>query len=281
MARKTRVNKNKGNKGKLLSEAGFGQYPKCIARMTEVSGTDKQVLYVILERIRDNGSGESFPKQETIAREAGCGRTTVHRAINKWKDIGLIEWQSGADKKSNNYIIKPTPKWIIEKYGTEFKRSSKMSKGKIEKTILESLERTRKAHKDKEKKRISKVTFGKDPNVLKPKKNTDLIQMQNVYTECFVNKYDKSLLPKWTGKEIGQAKGFIKGVGGIDTALLIVKYVFKNWKDLSKQWKIDPDAFPTIGILCGFAKNLSTKLAGKKKAKPIYEIGNDDGVIFH
>jgi len=264
---------NKSRKVDILYEAGFGHYPKVIARMREVGGTDKQILYTILEKIREKGTGASFPSVSTIAWESGCSVRTVQVSIHKWKELKIIEWIN-EDGRSNEYIINELPEWITEKYS--------MSKEKLNKTIQESLEKTRQLHKEKKMKRVSGMVMGKDKDFgkEKEKKNTDYLEFQKVYATQFLKRYPKELLPQWTGKEAGQMKSFIKSVGGLDVAISIMEYIFKNWKDLADDWKLDVEGYPTMSILMGYGRGLSTKVVKRKKKSDLKYTEEDDFEII-
>lgn len=69
----------------------------------------KLVLLAILDRIRPKGQGGAFPTLERIAEDAGVSRRTAARAVQYWKDHGVLGWPSRCGLHSNEYTLLKSP----------------------------------------------------------------------------------------------------------------------------------------------------------------------------
>lgn len=283
---------NKLNKS-LLLDSGYSPFPRVIMRMKEVSSSAKIVLSAILDKIMLDGTGACFPSYKTIADSTGLSRPTISRCLKEWKKIGVLDWEKDGYSSSNRYCIKSLPDWIFDKYGygikgvtdSNFKQNSENLDDKIEcdsfkaknssdlnDVISSSIEKTKIAHEDKLEKRLKKVKErirrgntdaieNKSITVdnRKKQKNRDMMEFQGEYARLFQEKYPDQRRPVWSKKEVGQIKNMIKMFGGARESIVLMEYIFYNWNELAKQWKIDIDSIPTIGIMMTYGRGLTVK----------------------
>lgn len=107
-ARNTRQNAA-GQPVKAVS--GFAVIPRWIQRHESLSGEAKLVYIALTSRIDEDG--KCNPGHKLLAKEASCSVSTVKRALEELRDLGVVSWtatrrDSGA-RSSNSYTVLSSP----------------------------------------------------------------------------------------------------------------------------------------------------------------------------
>jgi hypothetical protein len=78
-------------------------------RFPGLTANFKLVLLAVMDRIRPKGEGGAFPGLGTIAQDAGVCRRTAIRAIQYWKDRGVLTWTPKHGLHRNEYTLLKSP----------------------------------------------------------------------------------------------------------------------------------------------------------------------------
>ncbi len=86
---------------------------------------------------------------------------------------------------------------------------------------------------------------------------------------CYIQKANENNIrvPGWERKEMAIAKRFAGKVGGMDRAINIIGYIFDNWSELSKKWKMEENSSPTINIISTFGLSLVNIISKQEETK--------------
>lgn len=239
-----------------------------ITGMVSVTGNDKIVLLVLLWLLEE---GVFELTHEDISIYAGVSKRTAASSLQRWKEIGVIDWSQG--QHCNNYMFKGFPEDLIMTEKNEKKK-------KLEGVINESLKKTKEIHSKKKKKLPSAKPFLADKKKTS-RKNAEMVQLQKAYIELFKKKHDIADLPVWTKTDGRYARWFIDNYDGVDKAIQVMRYIFGHWDEYKRKWKIDDETeYPPIKILYAYTKHLKVKFSkmfGWRKEPD--EVDDDDDSI--
>lgn len=87
---------------------GFAMMPRWLQRSTTVSAPAK-LVYLALSSRADR-LGHSWPSHRTLASEASTSVSTVQRALEELRALGVVEWQArkrdrDGGRSSNRYKL--------------------------------------------------------------------------------------------------------------------------------------------------------------------------------
>ncbi len=243
-----------------------------IVAMTGATPSDKIVLLTLFDLIEQ---GFDTLSQDQIAASCDLGRRTVSGSLSKWQKAGVIDWEKG--RHQNTYVMFGLTEEVKERIMSD--RVDRLNKVKVDSSKRTTGEREKvKAKREltRKKKKLSIAELYGDPEEAKKKQDPAVVQgfknFQKAYIRLYLEQYEKASLPRWSprGKEAGQAKMFISRCDGADNAIKVLEWVFRNWTDLRRQWKLNPMVSPDIGVILAYTKAILPEIMIRAKVtKPI------------
>ncbi len=191
--------------------------------------------------------------------------TTVHTKRDSTYKIeekqNNILSEMNSDKNEGKNLPFSDSKKEDKGVGNAFANDCKIKDSILSDNVKESIENTIVEKINKLEEKLEKKYKNKDAKSKKIYVN-EVYKIAEIFSKEWENKFKDLDIPKWCGKEWKQAKQLIEKVG-YENAELIVKYVFKNWNELSEVWKIRGN--PSIGIILSYGVNILHEVKTGKK----------------
>jgi hypothetical protein len=207
----------------------------------EIVPSYKLILIAMAQLIES----EAILDYRTICGAAGIGRTLLTEALAYFEDQGIIKIIN-EQGNSDTYRL----------YGLPDSNGNKMSQHDRIATMFEleqSFNRSAKYPDEKleEREKRIKQLMAKE----------DRLKFQEKYDAMYL-KLCGTKSSRWGGKQRGQMDNIIKMFrGDVYKAMDFIEYIFINWKDLLKYWKMASDTKPNLSIILTYGKGQIPKVA--------------------